>query len=125
MALAVADLDAHDHAIERRQRSLELEPAIAAPAGRVGRVGVLDHQALVAALLRLRRRRPQLLAVDGGHRLPVAMPGTSGRPQRVEPRAALAQRQAQSGSTRAPPPGAEREHVERDVDDGHLRLHLR
>ena len=127
MALAVADLDADDDAIERRQRALELQPAVAAPAGRVGRVGVLDHQALVAALLRRVEDRPTAPArVDGGEQVAVAMPGHVWQAQRVEKRAPLAQRQTSAvGSTRCAAALAECEQVERNVDDRHLCLHLR
>ena len=51
-ALAVAVLDRRDHHVERGQFALELEPRFAAPSGSVGRRGVLDHQAFVAAGLR-------------------------------------------------------------------------
>ena len=48
VALAVADLDADDDAIDGGQRLLHLQPAEAAPARCVDALRVLDHQALVA-----------------------------------------------------------------------------
>jgi len=51
VAFAVADLHADHHAVEGGQGTLELQPAITASPGGVGRVVVLDHQPLVAAFL--------------------------------------------------------------------------
>src|ERR1051326_7750399 len=48
-ALAVTVLGRGDDAVERRQRLLVLQPRLAAAAGRVDRLRVLDHEALVRA----------------------------------------------------------------------------
>ncbi len=48
-ALAVAVLDRRDHHVERGQFALELQPRLPAPSGSVGRRGIFDHQAFVAA----------------------------------------------------------------------------
>ena len=47
--LAVPVLGGGDDAVERRQVRLELQPHLPAPAGRVGRVGVLEDEPFVAA----------------------------------------------------------------------------
>ena len=82
VALAVADLDADHDAVDRRQGLLHLQPAEAAPAGRVAAVGVLDHEALVAPGARLGERG--LERVDVGRRDQVG----AGEPAAVRRRAA-------------------------------------
>ena len=48
VALAVADLDADDDAVDGGQRLLHLQPAEAAPPGCVDALRILNHEALVA-----------------------------------------------------------------------------
>jgi len=58
----MTDLDTDDDAVDRRQGLLHLQPAEPAPAGRVDRSGVLDHQALVPAFARAEERVFETLA---------------------------------------------------------------
>src|SRR5438046_424080 len=66
LALAVAPFDrGHDH-VQRGERPLQLQPREAATSRRVWAVRVLDHQALVPALARLRK---DAVEVVGARRL--------------------------------------------------------
>ncbi len=124
MALAVANLHADHHAVERREGLLHLQPAIAAAAGRVGAGRVLDHQPLVPpgpglgedALQVVRGRRGGQAAEGEASRVGL------GQAQRLQARAALpqGQRQERDGRTPTRPRG---EDVEGDVGDGHLGEH--
>ena len=98
VALAVADLDADDDAVDRRERLLHLQPAEAAPAGRVAALGVLDHQALVAPGARVGEGRFERVDVGGDDQVgPGEAAAGVGRRQveRVEAAPPLGQRHAQ------------------------------
>ena len=69
MALAVADLDADDDAIERGQRLLHLQPAQAAPTRRIRAVRVLHHQPFVIAGPRLGEYALQPIGRVDGHQV--------------------------------------------------------
>src|ERR1700692_13018 len=62
----MAPLDSSHQNVERRQRSLQLEPGKSAPPWRVGTQRVLHHQPLVAPLARV-REYPIEVVRAGGH----------------------------------------------------------
>ena len=112
------DLHAHDHAVERGQGLLELEPGVASAAGCVDRFGVLEHQALVATLLGLAEDPLQLGLVGSVHERGQPEARRARKVEPLQPPAALTQRLAQQWLRRPPLP--QREHIEGDVDDRHL-----
>ncbi len=129
MPLAVADLDADDDAVDRGQRLLHLQPAEAAPTGRVDARRILDHQALIAPLASGGEGGLQgvLVAGDGEERS--GEPATvldEGQIDGIQPGAPVAQRFAEQRLDGRLPrrvvAGAQGQEVEGHVDDRHLGL---
>ena len=122
VTLAVPALHADDHAIDRGQRLLHLQPAEAAPTGRIGAARVLDHQALVASGAGGGEGGLQGGGIGRGDEMrsreATAIKG-EWQVDRVQPGAALRQRRPKQRFDRlAARP--QRQHVEGDVDDRHL-----
>ena len=125
VALAVADLDADDDAIDGGQRLLHLQPAEAAPAGGVDALRILDHQALVAAAARIGEGGLDRVDVGGGDQVRAGEPAAIGRERElegVEPGAPLGQREAQQRLDRLPAARPDRQRIEGDEDDRDLGL---
>ena len=104
VALAVADLDADDDAIDGGQRLLHLQPAEAPPAGRVDALRVLDHQALVAPAARIGEGGLDRIDVGGGDQVRAGEPPAIDRQrelERIEPGAPLGQRERGAAVQRA------------------------
>ena len=110
VALAVADLDADDDAIDRREGLLHLQPAETAAARRVLAARVLDHQALVAARAGVDERSLDGVGVGRDHEVrpgeTAAIGRRAGASSAVE-RARAARRAARAAAARpaAPSPG--------------------
>ena len=128
VALAMPDFHADDDAIDRREGPLHLEPAESAPPRRVGALGVLDHQALIAPGARIGERGLERLDIGGGHEVGSRKAATlvcRREVQGIEARTALGQRGTQERFDRPVTAWPQGEGIERHEDDRDLGLDRR